>query len=151
MGQSLEAFLQWKSLVSLLFGCTEAPFHTRSLLFTKFIKVIYYQLKYGFQKERTQSIGGRESALLFDDSWFSDDSFLHYLCKDFFSLVNEASVVDGDLLTWTRKLRELLENSLGWNFQLSSAVDGGHHEWDDEFAPVVEMVDEAYSDQASAS
>ncbi|MCH97757.1 protein AAR2, partial [Trifolium medium] len=24
MGQSLEAFLQWKSLVSLLFGCTEA-------------------------------------------------------------------------------------------------------------------------------
>lgn len=24
MGQSLEAFLQWKSLVSLLFGCIEA-------------------------------------------------------------------------------------------------------------------------------
>lgn len=24
MGQSLEAFLQWKALVNLLFGCTEA-------------------------------------------------------------------------------------------------------------------------------
>ncbi|KAJ1399341.1 AAR2, N-terminal, partial [Sesbania bispinosa] len=35
MGQSLEAFFQWKSLVSLLFGCTEAPFHTRTQLFTK--------------------------------------------------------------------------------------------------------------------
>ncbi|KAK9904581.1 hypothetical protein M0R45_000546 [Rubus argutus] len=41
MGQSLEAFLQWKSLVSLLFGCTEAPFHTRSQLFVKFIKMIH--------------------------------------------------------------------------------------------------------------
>ncbi|GAB4827957.1 hypothetical protein Ancab_034842 [Ancistrocladus abbreviatus] len=27
MGQSLEAFLHWKSLVSLLFGCTEAVLH----------------------------------------------------------------------------------------------------------------------------
>ncbi|CAJ2672605.1 unnamed protein product [Trifolium pratense] len=26
MGQSLEAFLRWKSLLSLLFGCTEADF-----------------------------------------------------------------------------------------------------------------------------
>ncbi|XP_069150110.1 uncharacterized protein [Solanum lycopersicum] len=35
MGQSLEAFLQWKLLVSLLLGCTEAPLHTRTQLFTK--------------------------------------------------------------------------------------------------------------------
>ncbi|XP_045800298.1 uncharacterized protein LOC123894363 isoform X2 [Trifolium pratense] len=32
---SLEAFLRWKSLLSLLFGCTETPFHTRTRLFTK--------------------------------------------------------------------------------------------------------------------
>ncbi|KAK9733538.1 hypothetical protein RND81_04G073900 [Saponaria officinalis] len=81
MGQSLEGFLQWKSLVSLLLGCTEA-----------FIKCVYYQLKYGFQRENTRTSGlEKESPLLLDDSWFSADSFLHHLCKDFFSLVSEAS------------------------------------------------------------
>ncbi|XP_074287419.1 uncharacterized protein LOC141612515 [Silene latifolia] len=144
MGQSLEGFLQWKSLVSLLLGCTEAPFHTRSQLFTKFIKCIYFQLKYGFQRENTRTSGlEKESPLLLDDSWFSADSFLHHLCKDFFSLVSEESVVDGDLLTWTRKLRELLENTLGWEFQQKSTVDGLGFEEGDEYAPVVEMLDES--------
>ncbi|PPS11099.1 hypothetical protein GOBAR_AA09548 [Gossypium barbadense] len=167
MGQSLEAFMQWKSLVSLLLGCTEAdklidppsaivsgdipnkketlywvflPFQTRSRLFTKFIKVIYYQLKYGLQKDR--SVGEAGTSALLDDSWFSSDSFLHRLCKDFFSLVQDASVVDGDLLSWTRKLKELLENSLGWEFRQKSAVDGIYFEENDEYAPVVEMLDE---------
>ncbi|KAK1591004.1 hypothetical protein Q3G72_000652 [Acer saccharum] len=149
MGQSLEAFLQWKSLVSLLFGCVEAPFHTRSQLFTKFIKVIYYQLKYGLQKDRSDVQTGA-SALL-DDSWLSTDSFLHHLCKDFFQLVQEASVVDGDLLSWTRKVKELLENSLGWEFQHSSAVDGMYFEEGDEYAPVVEMLDEPSTDEAASA
>ncbi|KAF3949922.1 hypothetical protein CMV_024263 [Castanea mollissima] len=34
MGQSLVGFLQWKALVNLLFGCIEAPFRTRTQLFT---------------------------------------------------------------------------------------------------------------------
>ncbi|EXB66973.1 hypothetical protein L484_004898 [Morus notabilis] len=140
MGQSLEAFLQWKSLVSLLFECTEAPFHTRSQLFVKFIKVIYFQLKYGLQKDSPDTTGA--AAALLDDSWFSADSFLHHLFKDFFSLVQDASVVDGDLLSWTRRLQELLEKTLGWEFQQKSAVDGIYFEEDDEFAPVVEMLDD---------
>ncbi|KAG4964794.1 hypothetical protein AAZV13_14G064500 [Glycine max] len=127
MGQSLEAFLQWKSLVSLLFGCTEA-----------FIKVIYNQLKYGLQKDHMGETG---SALL-DDSWISADSFLHHLCKDFFSSLLDGSVVDGDLLKWTRKFKELLERNLGWEFQQSSAVDGMYFEENDEYAPVVEMLDD---------
>lgn len=144
MGQSLEAFFQWKSLVSLLLSCIEAPFRTRSHLFTKFIKVIFYQLKYGLQKDRKESNGaGIAVSSLLDESWFSADSFLHRLCKDFFLLVQDATVVDGDLLTWTRKLEELLENILGWEFQQNSAVDGIYFEEDDEFAPVVEMVDES--------
>lgn len=144
MGQSLEAFFQWKSLVSLLLSCIEAPFRTRSHLFTKFIKVIFYQLKYGLQKDRKESNGaGIAVSSLLDESWFSADSFLHRLCKDFFLLVLDATVVDGDLLTWTRKLEELLENILGWEFQQNSAVDGIYFEEDDEFAPVVEMVDES--------
>ncbi|XP_011021359.1 PREDICTED: protein AAR2 homolog [Populus euphratica] len=145
MGQSLEAFFQWKSLVSLLLSCIDAPFRTRSHLFTKFIKVIFYQLKYGLQKDRKESNGaGIAVSSLLDESWFSADSFLHRLCKDFFLLVQDATVVDGDLLTWTRKLKELLENILGWEFQQNSAVDGSiYFEEDDEFAPVVEMLDES--------
>ncbi|CAK7344089.1 unnamed protein product [Dovyalis caffra] len=144
MGQSLEAFFQWKSLVCLLLGCIEAPFRTRSHLFTKFIKVIFYQLKYGLQKDRTETSGaGMAVSSLLDESWFSADSFLHRLCKDFFSLVQDATVVDGDLLTWTRKLKELLEKNLGWEFQQNSAVEGMYFEEDDEFAPVVEMLDES--------
>lgn len=146
MGQSLEAFLQWKTLVSLFFGCTEAPFRTRSQLFTKFIKAIYYQLKFGLQKDDGDTVvAEKRASILLDESWLSADSFLHHLCKDFFHLVLEAPVVDGDLLSWTRKLKELLEESLGWNFQQISAADGIYFEEGDEFAPVVEMLDESES------
>ncbi|KAG8373778.1 hypothetical protein BUALT_Bualt11G0060500 [Buddleja alternifolia] len=143
IGQSLEAFVQWKVLVSLLFSCTEAPLHTRTQLFTKFIKVIYHQLKNGFQKDQ-KDIGCTPEGVsaLLDESWLSSDSFLHHLCKDFFSLVLEAPVVDGDLLSWTRKLRALLEDSLGWQFQQNSAVDGIFFEEDDEYAPVVEIMED---------
>ncbi|KAL3526983.1 hypothetical protein ACH5RR_011639 [Cinchona calisaya] len=147
MGQSLEAFFQWKHLVSLLFGCTEAPLQSRSQLFTKFVRVIYYQFKYGFHKDQKDSTLTEMGApALLDESWLSSDSFLHHLCKDFFSLVLEASVVDGDLLSWTRKLKELLEDSLGWHFQQNS--DGMCFEDDDEFAPVV--VDESFNNDAQA-
>lgn len=145
MGQSLEAFLQWKSLVSLLFGCTEAPFRTRSQLFVKFIKVIYYQLKHALKKDCTDSSG---ASALVDDSWFSADNFLHHLFKEFFLLLQDASVVDGDLLSWTRKLKALLESNFGWEFQQNSAVDGLYFEEDDEFAPVVVMMDDPSSTEA---
>ncbi|KAK9115803.1 hypothetical protein Sjap_014750 [Stephania japonica] len=144
MGQSLEAFFQWKALIDLLFSCTEAPFSTRSQLFVKFIKVIYYQLKCGLQQDKKNHIGAVAGAsVVLDDTWLCKDCFLHHLFKEFLSLVQEASVVDGDLLTWTRKLKELLENSLGWEFQQNSAVDGIYFEEGDEFAPVVVMSDEA--------
>nr|POE98873.1 protein aar2 like [Quercus suber] len=143
MGQSLEGFLQWKALVNLLFGCIEAPFRTRTQLFTKFIKVIYYQLKFGLEKDRT------------DTSAFCT-IFARHLSEDLFSLMLDASSVDGHLLLWvvaviypglafkfvTRKLKELLENNLGWEFQLNNAVDGIYFAEDDEFAPVVEMLDD---------
>ncbi|XP_043693918.1 protein AAR2 homolog [Telopea speciosissima] len=152
MGQSLEAFLQWKALVSLFFSCIEAPLHTRSQLFTKFIKVLYYQLSYGLQKDRSNTIAVEKGAtVLLDDSWLTRDSFLHRFCKDFFSLVLEASIIDGDLLTWTRKLKELLEDTLGWEFQQSNAVDGIYAEEDDEFAPVVEILDDSSFGEATTS
>ncbi|CAA0830040.1 AAR2 protein family [Striga hermonthica] len=142
MGQSLEAFFQWKDLVTLFFGCTEAPLHTRSRLFTKYIKVIYYQLKYGFLKDQKDTGAKPEVvSVLLDESWLSSDSFLYHLCKDFFSLVLQATVVDGDLLSWARRLRMLLEDTFGWQFQQNSA--GVYFEEDDEYAPVVEILDDA--------
>lgn len=48
----------------------------------QFIRVIYYQLKFGFQKDQTGSSNvEKESSLLLDESWLSADSFLHHLCK----------------------------------------------------------------------
>ncbi|KAK9054200.1 hypothetical protein SSX86_025278 [Deinandra increscens subsp. villosa] len=145
MGQSLEAFLQWKAFVTLLFGCTDAPLNSRSRLFTKFIKVLYNQLKYALQKGQTDNnVATKGPITLLDDSFLSTDSFLQHLCKEFFSLVFEAPVVDGDLLSWTRRLKELLEISLGWVFQQNNE-DGVFFEEDDEvsmFAPVVVMTDE---------
>ncbi|KAL3813306.1 hypothetical protein ACJIZ3_014574 [Penstemon smallii] len=143
MGQSLEAYLQWKTLVSLFFGCTEAPLHTRSQLFTKFIRVIYHQLKYGLQKDQ-KDIGTTDKGVsaLLDESWLTSDSFLHHLCKDFFSLVLEAPVVDGDLLSSTRKFKELLEESLGWQFQQNNTADEIYFDEADEYAPVVEILDD---------
>ncbi|XP_051117659.1 uncharacterized protein LOC127242240 [Andrographis paniculata] len=145
MGQSLEAFLQWKLLLTLLFGCTEAPLRTRSRLFTKFVRIVFYQLKYGFKKDENDIGAMREGVpALLDESWLSSDSFLHHLCKEFFSVVLEAPVVDGDLLSWTRKLKSLVEDTLGWAFRpkSSSTGDGIYFDEDDEYAPVVEFTND---------
>ncbi|KAL8257234.1 hypothetical protein R6Q59_029275 [Mikania micrantha] len=142
MGQSLEAFFQWKSIVSLLFGCIDAPLNLRSRFFTKFIKVLHNQLKYALQKgQPDNNIAATEPITLLDDSFLSTDSFLQHLCQEFFTVVFEAPFVDGDLLSWTRRLKELLETSLGWVFQHKSG-DEVFFDDNDEFAPVVVMTDE---------
>ncbi|PUZ46154.1 hypothetical protein GQ55_7G027400 [Panicum hallii var. hallii] len=138
MGQSLEAFMQWKALVSLLLSCSEAPLHTRTNLFVKFLRTFYYQLKHGFQRtqdSRSEDVG---SSLFLDEAWFSRDIFLYRLSKDFFTVVFEAPVVDGDLLSWARKLKTLLETTFGWDLE-DNAVN--LIDEDDEFAPVVVEMD----------
>ncbi|KAH7658531.1 A1 cistron-splicing factor AAR2 protein [Dioscorea alata] len=120
MGQSLQAFLQWKTLVSLFLCCTEA-----------FIEVIYWQLKHGFQKQKsTTAAEGKGISVFLDDAWFSKDIFLYRLCK-------------------TRKLKGLLEDIFGWDFE-ESALDVMCEDGD-EYAPVVVPPDEAMpvEDQAN--
>ncbi|RCV32611.1 hypothetical protein SETIT_7G016900v2 [Setaria italica] len=140
MGQSLEAFMQWKALVSLLLSCSEAPLHTRTNMFVKFLRTFYYQLKHGFQ--RTQDSSSRSEDVgnspFLDEAWFSRDIFLYRLSKDFFTVVFEAPVVDGDLLSWARKLKALLETTFGWDLE-DNAVN--LIDEDDEFAPVVVEMD----------
>lgn len=150
MGQSLEAFLQWKALVSLLFSCTKAPLQTRTQLFLKFLRVIYFQLKHGFHKNKMDGNSmDNEISVFLDDAWFSRDIFFYHLCKDFFPVVLESSVVDGDLLSWTRKLKSLLETALGWDFE-----DNAMHllaEEDDEFSPVIVPSNEVSPDDGPAT
>ncbi|KAK3143152.1 hypothetical protein QOZ80_4BG0359110 [Eleusine coracana subsp. coracana] len=135
MGQSLEAFMQWKALLSLLLSCSEAPLHTRTNMFIKFIRTFYYQLKHGFQHTQdSKSSGDMGNSLFLDEAWFSRDMFLYRLSKDFFTVVLEAPVVDGDLLSWSRKLKTLLETTFGWDLE-NNAVN--LIDEDDEFAPVV--------------
>ncbi|VAH39934.1 unnamed protein product [Triticum turgidum subsp. durum] len=136
---SLEAFMQWKALVSLLLSCSEAPLHTRTQLFVKFIRVIYYQFKHGFQRTHdSRSSEDKGNSLFLDEAWFSRDIFLYRLSKDFLAVIFEAQVVDGDLLSWARKLKTLLETTFGWDLE-NNAVN--LIDEDDEFAPVVVEMD----------
>ncbi|KVH92402.1 A1 cistron-splicing factor, AAR2 [Cynara cardunculus var. scolymus] len=74
--------------------------------------------------EKRDTNGAAKGPLtLLDDSFLSADSFLQHLCK-------------------TRKLKELLERSLGWVFQTENMGDGICYDEDDEFAPAVVMLDE---------
>lgn len=58
----------------------------------QFIKVFYYQLKYGFEKDHTSfSDVGKGPSILLDESWLSADNFLHRLCK-VFSLIKLSSM-----------------------------------------------------------
>ncbi|TVU07028.1 hypothetical protein EJB05_47067 [Eragrostis curvula] len=135
MGQSLEAFMQWKALISLLLSCSEAPLHTRTNMFVKFIRTVYFQIKHGFQRTQdSRSSGDMGNSLFLDEAWFSRDMFLYHLSKDFLTVVLEAPVVDGDLLSWSRKLKALLETTFGWDLE-NNAVN--LIDEDDEFAPVV--------------
>ncbi|CAN6270898.1 unnamed protein product [Urochloa humidicola] len=127
MGQSLEAFMQWKALVNLLLSCSEA-----------FLRTFYYQLKHGFQRTHDSRSEDAGNSLFLDEAWFSRDIFLYCLSKDFFTVVFEAHVVDGDLLSWARKLKTLLETTFGWDLE-DNAVN--LIDEDDEFAPVVVEMD----------
>ncbi|RLM75451.1 hypothetical protein C2845_PM15G01100 [Panicum miliaceum] len=98
MGQSLEAFMQWKALVSLLLSCSEAPLHTRTNLFVKFLRTFYYQLKHRFQRTQDSRNEDVSNSLFLDEAWFSRDIFLYRLSK-------------------ARKLKTLLETTFGWDLE----------------------------------
>ncbi|CAK9215897.1 unnamed protein product [Sphagnum troendelagicum] len=127
MGQSLEAFGQWKAIVSLFFSCEAAPLHSRTQLFTKFMEVMYWQLKQGLKEEGTSPAGP-----FLDESWLAEDMFLHFHMKVFFSSLKAALSVDGALLYQARRLKKLVETVLGWSLETETEFN-----LDDEYAPVV--------------
>lgn len=127
MGQSLESFAQWKAIVCLMLSCDEAPLSRHTQLFVKFLDIVCFQLHVGLKKSDSQM-------LHMDDSWFSEDNFLRSRFREFYKLVTDAHPVDGDLLKQTRRLKEILESSLGWSFENK---EGGFTDEDDEYAPVI--------------
>lgn len=46
VGQSLEAFAQWKAYLCLMFGCDDAPLGRRAALFAAFLKALHAQLEH---------------------------------------------------------------------------------------------------------
>ncbi|KAG0565678.1 hypothetical protein KC19_7G006300 [Ceratodon purpureus] len=133
MGQSLEAFGQWKALVSFLFGCNKAPLQSRTKFFAKFLDALYWQLKQGLKGNATST-----QSPTVDDSWFTDDIFLRYHYKNFIQLIRDAQAIDGDLLNKTKRLRKLVESVLGWTVDEDTEIDE-----DDEYAPVVVSEEDA--------
>ena len=128
MGQSLESFSQWKSIVCLMFSCDEAPLSSRTRLFVSFLDIVCFQLMVGLKPETDANA---EMAIL-DATWFSDDNFLRINFKEFYRLVIEARPVDGDLLKQTRRLKSILEKFLGWTFDLEKSEND-----DNEYEPVI--------------
>jgi hypothetical protein len=129
MGQSLESFSQWKSIVCLMLSCDEAPLSRRTRLFVKFLGIVCAQLMVGLKPSPDADA---EIAIL-DSTWFSDDNFLKVAFKEFYRLIAETRPIDGDLLKHTRHLKSILEKFLGWTFGLVEGEDDD----DDEYAPVV--------------
>eukprot|EP00850_Spirogloea_muscicola_P010593 SM000063S19983 [mRNA] locus=s63:62598:66984:- [translate_table: standard] len=95
---------------------------------------------------RTALGGGEEAGFSLDEAELGQDMFLYGLFKDFFAVLGEARQIDGELHSQAKRLRQLLEDKLGWNLevqelelqQLLDVVDS-----DDEYAPVVVAEDEA--------
>eukprot|EP00850_Spirogloea_muscicola_P018863 SM000177S03196 [mRNA] locus=s177:236766:240520:+ [translate_table: standard] len=138
MGQSFHSFGQWKGLLNLLCHCGHAPLQPRTAMYVKILACIHWQLS-------TALGGGEEAGFSLDEAELGQDTFLCGLFKDFFAVLGEARQIDGELHSQAKRLRQLLEDKLGWNLevqelepQLLDAVDS-----DDEYAPVVVAEDEA--------
>lgn len=71
---------------------------------------------------------------------FLADSFLHQLFAKFFGMLyEEAAVVHKQLQTVSKQMQQLLEQRLGWDFDIQGL--GQDHNEDDEYAPVVVQLD----------
>ncbi|KAI5070639.1 hypothetical protein GOP47_0014982 [Adiantum capillus-veneris] len=136
MGQSLESFGQWKSIVCLMLSCDEAPLSKHTRLFVQFLDIVCYQLQTGLRKAGVSDMHVTFRDTLMDQSWFSDDNFLRARFKEFYQLVIEAQPVDGDLLKHTRRLKAVLEASIGWSFDMKEWHTTDDDD-DDEYAPVI--------------
>lgn len=131
LGHSLEAFLQWKHLLGLLFGCDEAVTTSRVEFFVKVLTVILNQFVFIFG----QSSGGGKFSVVSSDAvteQFLEDSFLKTLLVSFIRSIRYEShcSIDSRIEHLVSALDKVLSASLSWSC-------GPVFEFDDEDGPVV--------------
>ncbi len=118
IGQSYDAFEQWKSLVSLLSNCDKALVKHASF-FIEYLNVLYFQLK--------------EMPEDFFIDIISKENFLTVNLHNFFSNINDATEVNSKCLELVR----LKEKSEKFKNYLTQRFDINFEEEPDEYAPVV--------------
>ena len=131
LGHSLEAFMQWKHFLGLLFGCDDAVTGGRIELFVKALKVIRLQFTFIFGQS---SLGGKFSEVSRDavTEQFLEDSFLKKLCVSFIRSIRYESecTIDNRLESLLRDIEKILSTALSWNC-------GPVLDLDDEDGPVI--------------
>ena len=116
LGHSLEAFMQWKHLLGLLFGCDDAVTTGRIELFVKSLEVILHQFTFIFGR----SSGGEEFSQVSRDTiseQFLEDSFLKTVCISFIQsiLYESECTVDRRIERVVLELEKLLSSALSWD------------------------------------
>eukprot|EP00195_Chlamydomonas_chlamydogama_P010479 CAMPEP_0202899088 /NCGR_PEP_ID=MMETSP1392-20130828/7417_1 /ASSEMBLY_ACC=CAM_ASM_000868 /TAXON_ID=225041 /ORGANISM="Chlamydomonas chlamydogama, Strain SAG 11-48b" /LENGTH=502 /DNA_ID=CAMNT_0049585185 /DNA_START=78 /DNA_END=1586 /DNA_ORIENTATION=+ len=158
-GQSLDGFMQWKSLLLMLLGCEHAALHTHQAAFVEVLRVLRAQLAASLSAPAAaaaaagRSAGSAESqqaqlqASMFGSTLIEEllpDSFLKKALGGFFEmLVENTSHVSSDMMSEAQALKQLLRSSLRWEFDMQ--VIGADDDEMDEEGPVIVDTSEPYA------
>lgn len=138
LGHSLDAFLQWKNLIALLFGCEEAVTSSHVEFFVDALDVIYKQLSFSFSDAAlTSSSPGMAMNVSKDvvSEQLLESSFLKSTSISFIQSIlfeQQGTMVDPRIIDIVNKLRVLLSTALHWD--CGSIHDLGNN---DEDGPVI--------------
>ncbi|KAL4439432.1 hypothetical protein ABPG77_008761 [Micractinium sp. CCAP 211/92] len=135
VGQSLEAFAQWKAFLCLMFGCDDAPLGGRAALFADFLRALHAQLEQSLAPGRPKAAQAQPLGEPLVDELLQD-SFLRRIATQFFQMLHEERAqVKPELAEQAAAVSSVLQRTLGWGVQVVTDLGGDSEE--DEDAPVV--------------
>ncbi|KAL4437251.1 hypothetical protein ABPG75_004390 [Micractinium tetrahymenae] len=135
VGQSLEAFAQWKAFLCLMFGCDDAPLGARAGLFTAFLGALHVQLAHSLAPGQPKAAQAQPLGEPLVDELLQD-SFLRRITGQFFQMLHEERAhVKPELAEQAAAVSGVLQRTLGWGLQIVTDLGGDSEE--DEDAPVV--------------
>ncbi|PRP84601.1 hypothetical protein PROFUN_09274 [Planoprotostelium fungivorum] len=118
MGQSYDAFEQWKKLLSVLCQCDSAV-STNTLFFYEFSAVLHFQLK-------------QVPSDFFEDS-LSADNFLTQILRNYVEITDDDQLGE-KMKKRSKKFRKYLHQRFGSTFAEKTTIQ---FDSDDEYAPVI--------------
>lgn len=121
MGQSFDAFEQWKTLVVLCCSC-DRLLHDMPHFFSAFLSVLYFQMQQVPEDFFVDILSGK--------------NFMMSTFKSFFELLND-DTLDQKLKRKAKKLQKWLESKFGCKFGLDLKALQEGEDVDDEDAPAV--------------